>query len=135
MDDGYIIKRHFNQCRACEVLVQKSQASTTFVPQKISFVTFTSKEEIFVKSEMNASDQKERISGKSSLRTSDPVTISTSSKDSIKCPPFMDSAELRHSALVRKPFDRLNFSSFKQRINFQMLMLTYELMLMFFSRL
>ena len=69
--------------------------------------------EILVIPEMSAPDQKERIRDKPSSRSSDPVAISTTSRDSIKSPPSMDSAELRRSARVRKPVNRLNYSSFK----------------------
>ena len=51
---------------------------------------------------MSAFDQKERIRNKPSLKTSDPVTINTSSKDSVKSLFSMDYAELRYSTHMRK---------------------------------
>ena len=67
---------------------------------------------------MSISDQKGKIRDKFSPKTSDLLTISTSSKDSIKSLPSMDFTELRRSICVRKPVDRLNYSSFKGWINF-----------------
>ena len=58
--------------------------------------------EILVKPEISASEQKERIQDKPNPRTSDLVTISTSSKDSVKFLFFMDSAGLIRSIRMRK---------------------------------
>ena len=131
-------KNIFNQFHSCEVPVQKSPISTPYVPRNKPFIPFSSNvqsNETLLKPEMSASDQKEKIWDKPSPRTSDPVTISSSSKDSIKSLPSIEITELKLSTRVRKPVDRLNYSFFKGWINIQMLMSTYELMLMFCFRL
>ena len=117
LDDGYVIKRHFNQLRECEVPVQRPENFVQIVPRKRSFVTFNSSlqpADIPIRSEKCGTEQGEGTLCKSESQEGDSqVTVSKSSSDFIKSKTSSDSVELRRSTRVRKPVQRLNYSSFK----------------------
>lgn len=97
LDDGYIIKRHFNQLLLCEVSKQKKRVTFDIHPQ-------TTTREIST-SDLNASshDSTEQKIPRSS----------TANIPSNVNPPATDSSSnnsgLRRSTRIRKPIERLNY--------------------------